>query len=260
MPSHLRLQAQFEPISATATYQTSPTSPPAKKQRMSLTQTYYVASTARSKLGREAQKADHNLRLLVGHANLLDTLMLELSSVEKEQERWFNESVKKASKPEQPQHIQWIDTISEVDEMDEDDDSEDESDFEDDAADIFNIPLRKMRSPPMVLDSANLDIDMINEDEDEDEEEDDEDDDEEHTLTRVPSSRHSPPELVDDSESDSEDESMPTSPESQSFEINEKEREHIATSALYDMKAQRGVEDYVMQQARQPQAPLIAAY
>ena len=81
MPSHLRLQASFEPLSANATYQTSPpTSPPAKKQKMSLTQTYYVASTARSKLGREANRADHNLRVLVGHANLLDNLMLDLAN------------------------------------------------------------------------------------------------------------------------------------------------------------------------------------
>ena len=47
---------------------------------MSLTQTYYVASTARSKLGREANRADHNLRVLVGHANLLDNLMLDLAN------------------------------------------------------------------------------------------------------------------------------------------------------------------------------------
>ena len=81
MPSHLRLQASFEPLSANATYQTSPpSSPPAKKQKMSLTQTYYVASTARSKLGKEANRADHNLRVLVGHANLLDNLMLDLAN------------------------------------------------------------------------------------------------------------------------------------------------------------------------------------
>jgi hypothetical protein len=100
MPSHLRLQAQFEPVEAKAIHQTSPTLPPAKKQKMSLTQTYYVASTARSKLGREAGKADHNLRLLVGHANLLDHLMLELQDAERQQEAWFHESVKAASKPE----------------------------------------------------------------------------------------------------------------------------------------------------------------
>ena len=70
MPSHLRIQSSLEePISANAIYLTSPSLPPAKKQKMSLTQTYYVASTARSKLGREASKADHDLRRLVGSAS-----------------------------------------------------------------------------------------------------------------------------------------------------------------------------------------------
>lgn len=46
---------------------------------MSITQTYYLAHTARGKLSHEAAQADHNLRLLVGHANLLDSLMLELA-------------------------------------------------------------------------------------------------------------------------------------------------------------------------------------
>ena len=130
MTSHLRLQASFEPFTANATYQTSPTLPPAKKQKMSLTQTYYVASTARTKLGREAGRADHDLRLLVGHANLLDSLMVELADAEREQEAWFNQSVKKASKPEEPRHIQWIDSIAEAEEEESDDDSDLESDDE----------------------------------------------------------------------------------------------------------------------------------
>jgi hypothetical protein len=116
MPSHLRFQSSFEePIEAHATYQSSPTLPPKKKQRMSLTQTYYVASAARSKLGREAGRADHNLRLLVGHANLLDSLMLELQDAEREQEAWFNQSVRTASKPDEQRHVQWIDSIPEMD-------------------------------------------------------------------------------------------------------------------------------------------------
>ena len=70
MPSHLRLQSSFEePISANAIYHNSAALRPAKKQKMSLTQTYYIASSARGKLGREASKGDHNLRRLVGHAN-----------------------------------------------------------------------------------------------------------------------------------------------------------------------------------------------
>lgn len=251
MPSHLRLQSSFEPVAANATYQhTSPTLPPAKKQKMSLTQTYYVASTARSKLGREAQRADHNLRLLVGHANLLDTLMVELADAEREQEAWFNQSVKKASKPEEPRHVQWIDSIAEEEEDDDSDmESDDGSDIYDEDEEMFNIPLRKIRSPPVEISSEELD-----EDEDIDAEYDEEDDDE-HALTRV-ASQHSPPELTLDSDSDSEDESMPSSPEQPTFELSEKERQSIATTDFYDIKSQQSMEDYIL---RQPQQPMIAA-
>ena len=169
MTSHLRLQSTFEPVNAKASYhQTSPTLPPAKKQKMSLTQTYYVASTARTKLGQEAQRADHNLRLLVGHANLLDTLMVELADAEREQEAWFNQSVKKASKPEEPRHIQWIDTIAEEDEEDDSDlESDDGSDIYDEDAEMFSIQVpSRIRSPPVEVSSQEIeDEDMDSDDE-----------------------------------------------------------------------------------------------
>lgn len=247
MPSHLRLQSHFEPVAANITYQHSPTSPPAKKQKMSLTQTYYVASTARSKLGREANRADHNLRLLVGHANLLDTLMLDLADAEKKQETWFAESVQKASKAEQPKHIQWVDTIPEQDEEESDDESDDDSDYDEDADEIYSIPVRNFAAPPVEIESQAMQVE-------------DEEDDDAHALARVPSSRHSPPELMDDgSDSESEDESMPSSPESQSFELDEKQRQAITTTAFYDTKAQQGLEDYIIQHTHQQQ-PLVATY
>lgn len=244
MPSHLRIQSSFEPISANATYQTSPTLPAAKKTKMSLTQTYYVASTARSKLGREASRADHNLRLLVGHANLLDTLMVELADAEREQEAWFNQSVKKASKPEEPRHIQWIDSIAEAEEEESDDDSDLESDDGSEVYDeeMFDLPLRKLRSPPVEISSAEVS---------DDDEEFDEDYEEGLALTRTISNKHSPPELTLDSDSESEDESMPSSPENSTFELSEKQREAITTTNFYDMK------DVIIQ--RQQQQPIIAA-
>ncbi|KAK0258136.1 hypothetical protein LTS09_006876 [Friedmanniomyces endolithicus] len=260
MPSQLRLQAQFEPISANATYQVSPpSSPPAKKQKMSLTSIYYTASTARTKLGREANRADHNLRRLVGHANLLDSLMIELSSAEREQESWFNQSLSRASKPEEPKHIQWLDEVAEAEMEEDSDDDDSDSDFDDDAEQLFEtIPTTHVRR-------ASVHIDNMEIDDEDDEDDEDAEFDEEHALQRTPSSRHSPPELLDcdddDSSSDSEDESMPSSPENQAFEINEKERATITTTAFYDAKAQHGLEQYIMQQSRQRQAaPLIAAY
>ncbi|KAK5128221.1 hypothetical protein LTR85_002888 [Meristemomyces frigidus] len=253
MPSHLRLQASFEPVEAKVTYQTSPTTlPPAKKQKMSLTQTYYVASTARSKLGREASRADHNLRLLVGHANLLDGLMLDLASAEKEQEAWFNMSVRKASKPEEPRHVQWIDTISEEDDEDDSDaESDDGSDYDEDEEMFDMMPtIKKLRSPPVTVSSMEVD---------EDDEDYEEEYDSELALTRV-ASKHSPPELTHDSDSDSDDESMPSSPETEpAMQFTEKERETMTTTSFYDAKAQSGLEDYIIQQAQQPQT-LIASY
>lgn len=237
MPSHLRIQSSFEPFEAEATFQTSPRLPPAKKQRMSLTQTYYIASAARSKLGKEAARADHNLRLLVGHANLLDNLMVELADAEREQEAWFNQSVRKAAKPEEPRHIQWIDTIAE--EMEVDDDSDSDSDV--DESELYDIPMPTIRVTPVELDSEELD------DSDYDEE-----DDEEHALVRVPSRRDSPPpELLSDDES--EDESMPPSPEQVTLQYNEKDHQ----SLFYDnAKSQRDLEHYAIRQSQ----PMIAAY
>jgi len=211
---------------------------------MSLTQTYYVASTARSKLGREASRADHNLRLLVGHANLLDTLMVELADAEREQEAWFNQSVKKASKPEEPRHIQWIDTIAETEE-EEDSDSDSDLDSDDGSEtydeDMFDVPLRKLRSPPVEITSAEVS----------DDEEFDDDYEEGLALTRTISNKHSPPELTLDLDSESEDESMPSSPENSTFELSEKQRQAITTTNFYEMK------DVIIQ--RQQQQPIIAA-
>lgn len=252
MPSHLRIQSTFEPFTADASYQTSPTFSAAKKQKMSLTRTYAVASTARSKLGREASRADHNLRRLVGHANLLDTLMIDLADAEREQEAWFNSSVSKAS-PSESRHIQWFDSIQEDFEDDSDSDSDDESDdgsIYDEDAEMLNIPVRRIRTAPVVIESEEIDLS-----DDEDDAQFDEEFDDEHALVRVPS-QHSPPELALD-DSDSEDESMPPSPDQPTMELSEKERQQLST-ALYGNKSQAAsVEDYIM---HEPQRPLISAY
>ncbi|KAF2144938.1 uncharacterized protein K452DRAFT_284324 [Aplosporella prunicola CBS 121167] len=243
MPSHLRLQSDFEPFSAETTrtyFPSSPSAPPAKKQKMSLSQTYYIAASARSKLTSEAQKNDHDLRLLVGHANLLDSLMLELADAEREQEAWFNQSVKRASKTEE-RHIKWVDTI--VEEAMEDDDSDlsdgdSDSDVDEEEFDMIP-PLRRIPSPPVQITTTELD----DEDDEEDEEDDSDDEyyedeefDDAHALTRSPSQQQ-PPELVheDDSESD-DDVTPPTTPPQATMEYSEKERKAIASSTYYNQK------------------------
>jgi len=202
---------------------------------MSLTQTYYIAASARSKLGKEACRPDHNLRLLVGHANLLDSLMVELHEAEREQEAWFNQTVKKASRDEEPKHIQWADTIVEEDEMEEDDDTASES--SDDSDDSYTeedfhmaAPFKGIRSSPVMISSREVD--------DDEEEFYDDEYDEEHALIRTQShsnSPSSPPELVDDSESD--DESPPASPPQATLEFTkQQQRQAIATTGFFDEK------------------------
>ena len=196
---------------------------------MSLTQTYFVASQARTKLGREAARADHNLRLLVGHANLLDSLMLELADAEHEQEAWFNETVRNADKDTKRSHIQWVDTIDEEDEDEELDDAASDASDSDSDAELFDedeelaVPLRRIRSPPVQFTVNAMEID--------DEDYEDFEDDEEHALVRTASH---PPDLVDDS--DSEDESQPPSPPQPTFEFSEKQRQAITTTAFFDDK------------------------
>ncbi|KAJ5938701.1 hypothetical protein N7466_001835 [Penicillium verhagenii] len=193
-----------------------------QQKKMSITQTYYLAHTARKKLTREASRADHDLRLLVGHANLLDSLMLDLADAEREQERWFNQTVSGATKAqEEPRHIQWASTV--LEEPEEDWDPEDASDLDSDASDsdeedsdfdevgfAINAPIRR-RTPtpvgpvePMLMEDEDNDTDS-------DFEYDDVEDLEDLSLTRSPS-RQSPPELLADSDGESEDEVLPPSP------------------------------------------------
>ncbi|PTB67294.1 hypothetical protein BBK36DRAFT_168518 [Trichoderma citrinoviride] len=182
----------------------------ATKKSMSITQTYYLAHKARAKLSREAAQPDHDLRLLVGHANLLDSLMLELAEAEREQERWFNQSVrntKSTAAANNSRHIQWADRIEEeaVDEeydSDSSSDSDDESDYDNEDLDMLNTRTTVVSAAPAV---------KVQEDEimgDDDLEEDYA----QLELVRTPSHSNSPPELIDHDSESSDDEAMPPSP------------------------------------------------
>ncbi|KAF9886486.1 hypothetical protein FE257_011393 [Aspergillus nanangensis] len=187
---------------------------------MSITQTYYLAHTARKKLTREASRADHDLRLLVGHANLLDSLMLDLADAEQEQERWFNQTVSGVTKTQgSDRHIQWAETV--VEEPEEDWDPEDVSDDDSDVSDDSDLEeeedfeptavRRRAPSPVAFIHEREIEEDYDSDSDDSDFEYDDLDDTEELALTRSPS-RQSPPELAADSDEESEDDSMPPSP------------------------------------------------
>lgn len=209
MPSPLRLQSAIDTQSTQSHYLTPATSPARKQKKMSITQTYQIASSARTKLGREASRPDHDLRLLVGHANLLDVLMVELQEAEREQEAWFNESLRKNTKPEQPRHIQWIDSIAEEYEDDSDSDSDTSSDNDIyDAQPEFTIPPQQseysVTSQEVVLDEEDYDVEFQ-----------DTENDDEHALTRTESYT---PDLVHEDLSDSDDDSMPSSPDPEVYE------------------------------------------
>lgn len=165
------------------------------RKNMSITQTYYLAHKARAKLSREAAQPDHDLRLLVGHANLLDTLMLELADAEREQERWFNQTIR-APAAKKTQHIQWADRIEESSEEEEFDDDSDSDVSEDDFTMAEEQEGEEIMEDDLEEDYAQLE------------------------LVRTPSHSNSPPELIDHDYDSSEDESMPPSPPSQQLSFS----------------------------------------
>ncbi|KAJ4305460.1 hypothetical protein N0V90_000991 [Kalmusia sp. IMI 367209] len=243
--SHLRIQTSFEPFSAETTRTPFVSSPPAKKQKMSLTQTYYIAASARSKLGKEACRADHDLRLLVGHANLLDSLMVELQDAERQQEAWFHSTVAKAQKSEENRHIQWADSIVEEEDDDDSSDSDSDSDYYDEDGDFDMVMPRRIAQAPVQITTSEI------EEEEEDQYEDLEDN---ADLALVRSPSQSPPELVHDEDSD--DESPPTPPQP-TMEFSAKEA--MLTTSFYDEKSQSlfGSDEIYMPEST---APLITSY
>ncbi len=209
IPSHLRPAATAGP----------------SRSNMSVTQTYYLAHKARGKLSREAAQPDHDLRLLVGHANLLDSLMFELAEAEREQERWFNQSVRGASSSKpvaDKRHIQWADRVVEEAIVEEEEyDSDSSSDSDDSEFDYYEeeataTAVSVAPASPMMVEHDDFEA-----------EDDDEEDYAQLSLVRTHSrsgSPSSPPELTLDHESDSsDDESMPPSPADSTLHLPEKE-------------------------------------
>lgn len=207
------------------------------KKNMSITQTYYLAHKARAKLSHEAAQPDHDLRLLVGHANLLDSLMIELADAEREQERWFNQSVRGANTTKttttattQDRHIQWADTYSEEAVDDYVSDSEDSDDYDsDEDINMVNATPARMVTPKQPV---TLRIEVT----DDMEEDDLEEDYAQLELVRTPS--HSPtsppPELMEHDSDSSEDESMPPSPPQPALVFNDKAAKQTEQDEYYD--------------------------
>jgi hypothetical protein len=245
MPSSIQFTTPTDSRSRTASIYTRPQ----KKQKMSITQTYFLAHSARGKLSKEAARADHDLRLLVGHANLLDSLMLDLASAEQEQEQWFTKSVSQSEEAVEDPEADW--------QAEDAEDSESESDDDED------IQMIEATTEATIVTATEVD--------DEDFEEDDEEDYGDLALTRT-ASRHSPPELSSDSESDSEDEPMPPSPPTSTFDaFTENQRQAIANppkdASLSESQQEAFLEEgfflpsrpHQQQHRPQPQPSMIAA-
>lgn len=227
--------------------------PPTRERKMSISETYFLAHTARAKLAREAQRSDHNLRLLVGHANMLDGLMLDLADAEKEQEAWFDQSVRRAAdaRESKGKHIQWADRAVRTPLEDEDWDTEDalltesecesdsdnESDYDRFFVDVAPTPETVPAAPATPAHSYD-DEDLYDDDLEEDYEE--------LTLTRTNSHSHShshslsnqPPELLSDDESEDEEPSPPSPPQLtfDDFSSSGNDGEAIVPSAFYTSK------------------------
>lgn len=203
--------------------------PPAKRAKMTVHSIYYLAHKARAKLASEAARPDHDLRLLVGHANLLDSLMLDLADAERQQEAQFNQAIRQPAPqpvmvPPKPSYAppapveedepEW-DTKEAAASSSDEDDSEDVEMAEADIVSLRRVPSRATYQPLGVVSGPTLDEEAI---EDYDEDEDEEEEYAQLSLRRTRSGQNyqaqtsPPPELDEDEDDSAEDEPMPPSP------------------------------------------------
>ena len=180
--------------------------------------------------------------------------MLELHTAEQEQERWFNQTVKKAVKAEEPRKVRWADSIVEEPEEDwqaEDAGSDSDSDaYDSDEEDIeMDEDFTALKRVPSHSNDITATVSEVSE-EDADEEEQEEDEEDLQRLALRLSPSHPPtsiPELDSDSDSSDDDEPMPKSPEATSplSSFSEKQRAQIVTTSLYSHEAETGIQDSI---------------
>lgn len=170
---------------------------------MSMAEIYFLASKAQSKLTHEASKSNHNLRVLVSHANLLDNLMESLSKKKMVPETALKPTY--AASYNSPNHFT---TIDEEEEEDDEDYSEDEyseySEYSEEEEEFEPKPYKQMptiddysKLTPNVYDHEVKVVEINCDDEDEDDEDSD---------SNVISSSDYIPSLSYSSEEESEDE------------------------------------------------------
>jgi len=179
--------------------------------------------------------------------------MLELHTAEQEQERWFNQTVKKAVKAEEPRKVRWADSVVEEPEEDwqaEDAASESDSDaYDSDEEDVeMDDDFTALKRVPSHSRDITATVSEVSE------EGEKEDDMQRLALHLSPS--HPPtsiPELDSDSDSSEDDEPMPKSPDATSplNTFSEKQRAQIITTSLYSHEREDGDEQTLPQSKQQ---------
>ncbi|KAK5019026.1 hypothetical protein BJ546DRAFT_1068375 [Cryomyces antarcticus] len=189
---------------------------------MSVTQRYCLAHTARSKLSLEASRTDHDLRLLVGHANLLNFLRTDLEEYKHEQQQRPSLSViRQAGAPGGPKHTQGNDSVivNPREDWAVEDAKSSNGDLEyypdKDVDWIAVIPQRRSPSSPACVTITCVDVD-------EEYTDDMEEDRGDHALTRT-SSTHLPG-LLHDLDEEPDNYQTPLSPPQPTLEFSKRAR------------------------------------
>lgn len=168
---------------------------------MSMAETYFLASKARSKLSREAQRNDHNLRVLVSHANMLDNLMGALTK--KRAAGIAMEPVATPAKPMYNTHP--IAAISEVEEEEEDEDDYEGYSEDDDSSDDDEWEYEEIKTAPLNTHVHEIQVTEISDSDEEDDDDEDELENDDGSVYHVSSVSESAPSLSYSSEEESED-------------------------------------------------------
>lgn len=95
-------------------------------QQTNLTNKYYLAGTARTKLAYEVEEVDRNLLRLVGHANFLDRLQDEIDSAERLHETRHQARLVGNVVSPRKESIVWADDVSDEDQTSSDSEEDEE--------------------------------------------------------------------------------------------------------------------------------------
>ena len=152
------------------------------KSEMSLAETYFLATRARSKLSKAASRHDHDLRVLVAHANMLDSVMDSLAEKRRLEKSMLNTAAAEREaanaavafddEDDDEEYFSDSDTDSDSDEEEEEEEEFDDSKYRNLTHIPFGSNKREFRALPTVEeDTTDLPLLSYSSDEEEEEEE-----------------------------------------------------------------------------------------